>query len=161
MQVVRASSSGQTEDGREFPFKLAIFFYFLCFVCRSRSVSEQRRSRSHSAKVVRKSNGKSIENQSKPTKNRGKFHFRRFWTLGTVLGTRWGALGRRPGHPKLASGAILERPGRAKSGPEAGTMSCDVVQRSVASYSDHDIDVLRRHTTSFMMHSRVSNGYQA
>ena len=62
--------------------------------------------------------GKSIENPSKSTKNRRKFHLRRFGTLGTVLETRWDALGTSPGRPKLASGLILERPGRAKSGRE-------------------------------------------
>ena len=62
--------------------------------------------------------GKSIENPSKSTKNRRKFHLRRFGTLGTVLETRWDALGTSPGRPKLASGLILERPGQAKSGRE-------------------------------------------
>ena len=62
--------------------------------------------------------GKSIENPLKSTKNRRKFHLRRFGTLGTVLETRWDALGTSPGRPKLASGLILERPGRAKSGRE-------------------------------------------
>ena len=84
-------------------------------------MSEQRRSRSHSAKIVQKSNGnrrKSMKNRSKSKKNRGKFHLRQFWAHGAVSGTRWDTLGMRPGRPKLASGPILERPGRAKSGRE-------------------------------------------
>ena len=117
-RVNRASRASKLErPNARRPRNLRIFSIFLRFVCRSWSVSEQRRSRSHSAKVVRKSNGKPIKNRSKSTKNRRKFHFRRFWALGTVSGTRWDALGTRPGRPKLASGPILERPGRAKSSP--------------------------------------------
>ena len=137
MQVVRASSSGQTEDGRE----TCAFFLFFVF-CLSIAVSERAKKKQKSQRESRtKIERKSTENRSKIGQNRRKIEensilggFERSEPFRERAGTRsgrdrdaqnspqgrsWSAPGepRAAGsRPKASLGQSREAPGPPRSG---------------------------------------------
>jgi len=73
--------------------------------------------------------GKSAKNRAKSTKNRRNIALGRFWASKAVSGTRRGAFGTRRGLAKAGPGAILGRPGRAKSSRETPKSDPGTVSR--------------------------------
>ena len=129
-RVNHANRAGKLErpNGRR-PCNLHIFVISSRLVCRSRSVSEQRRSRCHSAKVVRKSNGnrRKIDGKSiKIGEKSKKIPSQAVWDARNRFGNALGRARDVTGTPKTrlradlgAPRASQERPGAVRKRPWA------------------------------------------